>query len=205
MNVASGAELKLSGTGTISAGTLSLSDSSKLSLEVGTLTSAPITLSGGATLTGAVTLALTLTSQPANGTTFTLIDGSSALAGYSTGARFFANGTALNEGSTFNVTTGGFSDTFQISYVGGSDGDDVTVRVVPEPGALSHAPAPPPASSSARRACSADVAGCPPDADHEQLARHPCSDGLARAALRSSSCSWSLLSSGLSWPSSSQP
>ncbi|MEI9898083.1 MAG: autotransporter-associated beta strand repeat-containing protein [Chthoniobacter sp.] len=133
VRVASAAELRLSAAGAVSAGTLSLADGSKLSLEVGTLTSSTISLTDNVTLTGTITLALTLTADPTDGTLFTLIDGNSAVAGYGSGARFFADGHALAEGSTFNVTTGGFSQQFQISYLGGTDGDDVTIRAVPEP------------------------------------------------------------------------
>lgn len=134
VNVDSGAELKLSGAGSIIAGTLSLADSSKLSLEVGTLTSSTISLTGNATLSGNITLSLTLTADPLDGTLFTLIDGSSALAGYDTGARFIVNGSALANGSTFNVTSGSFSQSFTINYQGGADGNDVTLTaVVPEP------------------------------------------------------------------------
>jgi autotransporter-associated beta strand protein len=136
VTVASGAELKLSGTGNIAAGTLSLSDSSKLSLEVGTLTTAPISLTGNTSLSGDITLALTLTTAPADGTVYTLIDGSSPLEGYDDGARFMADGTVLDDGSFFTVNTGDLSERFQISYQGGADGNDVTVQAiqnVPEP------------------------------------------------------------------------
>jgi len=133
VNVSSGAELKLTGTGTVSAGTLGLSDTSKLSLEVGTLTATTISLTGNASLSGTVTLALTLTGDPVEGTLFTLIDGASPLTGYDSGARFAANGTPLDNGATFNVSSGSFSQNFIINYDGGADGNDVTILAVPEP------------------------------------------------------------------------
>ncbi|WP_207910680.1 beta strand repeat-containing protein [Chthoniobacter flavus] len=136
VNVSSGAELKLTGAGTVTAGTLGLSDSSKLSLEVGSLTATTISLTGNASLSGTITLALTLTNDPVDGTLFTLIDGASPLTGYDSGGRFAANGTPLNDGATFNVTSGAFSQNFIISYDGGADGNDVTILAVPEPSSL---------------------------------------------------------------------
>ncbi|MEI9898084.1 MAG: autotransporter-associated beta strand repeat-containing protein [Chthoniobacter sp.] len=136
VSVATGATLQLDGAGAISASTLSLGNNSTLSLEVGALTSNTISLTGAATLTGTIALALNLTADPTDGTLFTLIDGGSAVAGYAGGARFFADGQALDEGATFNVSTGGFTQEFQISYTGGSDGDDVVIRSVPEPSVL---------------------------------------------------------------------
>jgi len=139
VSVAGGATLQLGGAGAISATTLSLNNNSTLSLEVGSLTSNTISLNGAATLTGTVTLALNLSADPVDGTLFTLIDGDSPVDGYSSGARFFADGQTLDEGATFNVTTGGLSQDFQLSYVGGSDHDDVTLQAVPavpEPTAL---------------------------------------------------------------------
>lgn len=140
LSVSNGATLQLAGSGAISTGALSLSDHSTLSLEVGTLTSNTISLAGNAQLAGTITLALSLTADPTDGTLFTLIDGTSGpVTGYAAGARFFADGKALDEGATFNVTTGSFNQTFQISYAGGSDNNDVTLLAlpsVPEPGAL---------------------------------------------------------------------
>jgi autotransporter-associated beta strand protein len=134
VSVASGAALQLSGAGSVSAGTLSLAGNSTLSLAIGALTGNTISLTGNATLNGDVTLALTLTGQPANGASFTLINGSTPVNDGGGANLFVVNGTPEAEGSTFNVTTGGFSQNFQISYVGGSDGDDVTLlAVVPEP------------------------------------------------------------------------
>lgn len=136
VNVASGAELMLSGSGAVTAGTLSLANNAKLSLEVGTLTATEISLTGSASLTGSITLALTLTSDPLDGTTFTLIDGGAGLLGYDAGARFVVNGVSLDDGATFSVTSGSFSQNFVIDYDGGADGHDVTVRAVPEPSSL---------------------------------------------------------------------
>lgn len=139
VTVATGATLQLAGSGAISANTLSLANNSTLSLEVGTLTANTISLTGAATLTGSITLALNLTADPLDGTFFTLIDGASPLIGYSGGARFTFDGQTLNEGTIFHVTTGGIGQDFQISYVGGSDGDNVTLQAVPavpEPSAL---------------------------------------------------------------------
>ncbi|EDY18488.1 autotransporter-associated beta strand repeat protein [Chthoniobacter flavus Ellin428] len=131
VSVAGGATLQLGGAGAIRATTLSLNDNSTLSLEVGSLTSNTISLTGAASLAGTITLALNLIADPVDGTLFTLIDGNSPVTGYSSGGRFFADGQTLNEGTTFNVTTGGLSQDFQISYVGGSDHDDVTLQAVP--------------------------------------------------------------------------
>jgi autotransporter-associated beta strand protein len=136
VSVDANAELKLTGAGAVSGTTLTLADSSKLSLEVGTLTTAPITLTGSTILNGTVNLALTLTADPVDGTLFTLIDGSTPLLGYSSGARFAANGSALAEGASFLVTTGSFSQYFTISYIGGADGNDVTLLAIPEPSTL---------------------------------------------------------------------
>jgi autotransporter-associated beta strand protein len=132
VEVAGGAELRLADGGTISAGALALDNAAKFGLEVGTLTVAPISISGTTTLTGSIALALTLIADPADGMIFTLID-SAMLAGYESGARFYYNGVALNEGDLFFVFNGAFSQQFQFSYHGGSDGADVTVIAVPEP------------------------------------------------------------------------
>jgi autotransporter-associated beta strand protein len=137
VNVASGAALQLSGAGSISAGTLSLAGNSTLSLAISSLTGNTISLTGGAALNGDVTLALTLTGQPANGTSFTLINGSTPVNDGGGTNLFVVNGTPEAEGSIFNVTTGSFSQNFQISYAGGADDADVTLlAVVPEPGTI---------------------------------------------------------------------
>jgi autotransporter-associated beta strand protein len=131
VSVASGASLQLSGSGSISATTASLSNTSKLTLEVGTLTANTISLSGAATLAGTVSLALNLTADPTDGTLFTLIDGNAALKGYDTGARFAVNGVNVNDGGTFTINSNGFSQAFQINYGNGSA--DVTILAIPEP------------------------------------------------------------------------
>jgi hypothetical protein len=64
---------------------------------------------------------------------FTLIDGSSPFAGYIGGARFSYLGNLLDEGETFSVTTGAFTQELQISYAA-DGGKDVTVHATPEPG-----------------------------------------------------------------------
>jgi fibronectin-binding autotransporter adhesin len=132
VSVASGATLGLSGSGTITAGALTLNNTSTLSLQVDAVSSNTITLSDAATLAGSVTLALALTAQPMGGTLFTLIDGGSPLVGYSTGARFDVNGAAVADGGTFTVATGGFSQQFEINY--GDGNPDVTILALPEPG-----------------------------------------------------------------------
>jgi len=135
VTVSNGTTLALSGTGSIGAGTLTLNSSSTLSLEVGSLSANTISLSGAATLTGNVTLALTLTADPVDGTVYTLIDGNSPLIGYSTGERFTVNGVPVNDGSTFIVSSGAFTQQFQIAYGDGSA--DVTLQALPEPGVFS--------------------------------------------------------------------
>jgi len=132
VSVSSGASLGLSGSGTITAGALTLNNTSTLSLQVGAVSSNTITLSGAATLAGNVTLSLTLTAQPVGGTLFTLIDGGSPLAGYSSGARFDVNGVAVADGGVFTVATGGFNQQFEINY--GDGASDVTLLALPEPG-----------------------------------------------------------------------
>jgi hypothetical protein len=47
-------------------------------------------------------------------------------------SRFVYNGTALNEGTVFTVNNAIVSQTYQISYAGGT-GNDIVLRVVPEP------------------------------------------------------------------------
>lgn len=50
-------------------------------------------------------------------------------------ARFFYNGMRLDEGTLFTATSGAFTQTFSISYIGGT-GNDVVLSAVPEPGTI---------------------------------------------------------------------
>jgi hypothetical protein len=89
-------------------------------------------LAGGVMLSGNVTLGLTLGFNPAdNEDVFTLIlNGAGPIAG----GRFVHLGDVLDNNERFTVTTGGFSQEFEIRYDGG-DGNDLELLAVPEPAA----------------------------------------------------------------------
>jgi len=79
-----------------------------------------------------LTLAVGAISPP--GATFEIIrnDGGDAIILADNSARFVYNGATLDEGSIFTVNNAIVSQTYQITYAGGS-GNDVVLRVVPEP------------------------------------------------------------------------
>ncbi|MGV3533788.1 MAG: autotransporter-associated beta strand repeat-containing protein, partial [Chthoniobacteraceae bacterium] len=124
------------GIGALSTGALTLQAGSILSLEVGSLTADQVKIAGAASLNGSINLALTLTADPTDNTTFTILDGTAALLGYAEGARFSYLNNALDDGEQFIVTTGAFTQAFEISY-GTGGGDDVALMAVPEPGTAS--------------------------------------------------------------------
>ena len=126
--------------GTLGVSDLIMSGGSTFAVEVGSLTSDSLNVTGTAALsgTGNITLGITLTVDPTDFTNFVLInnDGSDA---FGFGAnRFSVGGTPLNDGDSFIVTTGAFTQEFQLDYTfnGGGDGqnNDVALLAVPEPG-----------------------------------------------------------------------
>ena len=134
VTVAGGAEVSPGNSiGTLTLGTIAFADSSTFAIELGVSTGDQLVLAGGGTISGTVNLALSLLADPLDGTVFTLIDGSSPFAGYIGGARFSYLGNLLDEGETFSVTTGPFTQELQISYAA-DGGKDVTVHATPEPG-----------------------------------------------------------------------
>jgi len=122
------------GIGTLSTGALTFQVGSNFSIEAGTSSADKVVIPlGNATLMGATNLVVTLTADPTDNQTFTIVDGSAPL---SLGAaRFSFNGTPLNQGDTFVVNSNGFIQGFSISYSADS-GNDVTLTTltVPEPG-----------------------------------------------------------------------
>jgi hypothetical protein len=118
--------------GTLTTGVLNLLGGSALSLEIGDLTGDQIKVNGAATLSGAITLALSLLADPVENTVFTILDGSAPLVGYATGARLTYQGNALDENEQFMVDGLNFSQIFTISYTAGG-GNDITLVAIPEP------------------------------------------------------------------------
>ena len=126
--------------GTLGVSDLIMSGGSTFAVEVGSVTADKLNVTGTAALSGAgnITLGITLTVDPTDFTSFVLInnDGSDA---FGFGAnRFSVGGTPLNDGDSFIVTSGAFTQEFQIDYTfnGGGDGqtNDVALLAVPEPG-----------------------------------------------------------------------
>ena len=132
LSVARNAKLKARGTGSVTAGSYSLLDGSEIDLELGVTTATTLIAGDNFSLEGNIKLSLALTADPLDGTLFTLLDGSGLLTGYSSGARFSFNSTVLNEGASFLVSSNGFDQMFQISYLV-DGGADVTLLAVPEP------------------------------------------------------------------------
>ena len=122
------------GIGTLTTGPLSLQADATLALEIGSTTADQVKLNGAGTIAGNVVLALTLTADPADFQSFTILDGTAALVGYAAGSRFSYLGGNLAEGQVFNVASGGFSQDFMISYLA-DGGKDVVLTAVPEPAA----------------------------------------------------------------------
>jgi autotransporter-associated beta strand protein len=105
---------------------LTLSDGSAFALNLGAFTSDSVVAAGAISLSGAVNLTLNLTADPTEGTAFTILSGASVSGDLSW------QGAALSEGSLFSVTTGSFSQLFEITYEGAA-GTAVDLIAVPEP------------------------------------------------------------------------
>jgi autotransporter-associated beta strand protein len=119
--------------GTLSTGPVAFASGSAFTLELGATTADKLLVAGAASLSGTIALNLTLVADPVDFTTFTVLDGTAALTGYAGGARFSFGANSLDEGEIFDVFTGPFSQTFQISY-NADGGNDVTLSAIPEPG-----------------------------------------------------------------------
>jgi autotransporter-associated beta strand protein len=119
--------------GTLSTGSVAFADGSTLSIELGVSTADQLLVIGGTNIAGTVNLGLTLLDDPLEGTYFTLIDGTAPFTGYDGGARFSYLGNSLDEGETFTVNSGLYSQEFLITYLG-DGGKDVKLQATPEPG-----------------------------------------------------------------------
>jgi autotransporter-associated beta strand protein len=136
VTVAAGGEIAPGvGIGTLTTGPVAFANGSILSIEVGTTAADRLLLDGAGSLAGTVTLSLSLLANPVDNTVFTLLDGTAPLIGYALGGRFQFGANLLDEGELFTVTTGAFSQPFQISYLA-DGGNDVTLLAVPEPGSV---------------------------------------------------------------------
>ena len=147
----------LGGTGTVGAVTLQAGGTLAPGESAGVLTTGSLLLSGGTlaaeltdaftydrlnvsgtvSFTSPVNLTLTLASTFAPDTKFTLIDNNlfDAIALADPLARFVFEGNPLEEGEVFAVAGGFGSQSFQISYAGGTDANDVVLTAIPEPSA----------------------------------------------------------------------
>ncbi len=126
--------------GTLGVSDLIMSGGSTFAVEVGSLTADKLNVTGTAALsgTGNITLSITLTADPTDFTSFVLINNDSSDA-FGFGAnRFSVGGTPLSDGDSFIVTSGAFTQEFQIDYTFNGGGDaqnnDVALLAVPEPG-----------------------------------------------------------------------
>jgi fibronectin-binding autotransporter adhesin len=123
--------------GTLTTGDLRFKSGAVLSLEIqGTALHDQLAIAGTLTLEGEVPLVLTLGYDPTDFVDeFVLVanDGSDAKQGDGV---FVAGGRPLPQSAEFPVATGEVTQWFRIDYAGG-DGNDVTVRAVPEPGTTS--------------------------------------------------------------------
>ncbi len=134
VTVASGADISPGNSiGTLSTGPVAFANGSAFTIELGSTTSDKLLVTGAGSLAGTVTLNLSLVDNPTDYTTFTLLDGSSLLGGYASGARFSFGGNSLDEGEEFELFSGPFYQAFTISYAS-DGGNDVTLLAVPEPG-----------------------------------------------------------------------
>ncbi|MDB6152439.1 MAG: transporter [Chthoniobacteraceae bacterium] len=118
--------------GALNTGAISLQGGSTFSLQIGGTTSDQLKVAGAATLTGAINLTLSLLADPAEGSTFTILDGSAALVGYSGGARLSYLGVPLAQDQIFTVVNGGFTQAFTLSYTADNN-HDIVLMAVPEP------------------------------------------------------------------------
>lgn len=127
------------GAGSLATGEV-LFSSGTLSIDLKDGTSAGydhLDVTGGITFDGTVTLALQLDYDPEDYVDVIRVfsnDGTDPTSLLGSTARFFYDGRILEEGQTFLVTSGPFSQYFQMHY--GLDGSDNDVRLVaaPEPG-----------------------------------------------------------------------
>lgn len=117
--------------GTLHTGPVSFASGSSLSTEIGATTADQLAITGAATLNGTVLLNIALLADPTDSTLFALLNGTMPILG---GGQFSYLGNTLDEGETFTVTDGGFTQQFQISYATDA-GSDVTLLAVPEPAA----------------------------------------------------------------------
>lgn len=121
------------GVGTLSTGALNLNGGTAL-FELAGTSSDKFSVTGAVAFGAPVALNLSFASDLADGTAFTLIanDGGDAFT-FAGGAGFTVLGSPVSEGVPFNYTSGAFTETFQLSYIG-NDGNDAVLTVVPEPG-----------------------------------------------------------------------
>jgi hypothetical protein len=119
------------GIGTLRTGNLLLGASSKLDLQIGSVSAFDrVEVTGAVTLDGPVQLTLSTTFDPQDGAdSFVIIsnDGIDPILG---NGRFTSGGVTLQEGMRF-VASG---QEWLISYRGGSESNDVVLYAVPEPG-----------------------------------------------------------------------
>ena len=135
-NVTVGADGEISpgnSIGTLSLGPVAFGNGSDFTIEIGVSTADQLVVAGAGSISGTVNLNLSLLADPTDDTYFTLIDGTSPFDGYAGGGRFSYSGNSLDEGETFIVTTGPFSQEFSITYAADA-GKDVVVHATPEPG-----------------------------------------------------------------------
>jgi autotransporter-associated beta strand protein len=93
-----------------------------------------LNVTGTVELKAPIDLTLSLSSMAPANTLFEIVqnDGADPVTFADGSSRFVYNGTALNEGTVFTVNNAIVSQTYQISYAGGT-GNDIVLRVVPEP------------------------------------------------------------------------
>jgi hypothetical protein len=119
----------------LNTGPFSLFDGSILSIEIGSVTSDQVNVTGGSLLEGNIPLVITLTADPVDGTPFTVINSTAGVTGYAGGARFVYAGNSLDEGEQFAVNSAPFTQIFEIRYAADA-GNDVLLVAVPEPGTI---------------------------------------------------------------------
>jgi autotransporter-associated beta strand protein len=118
--------------GTLNTGNLALNGGTAL-FQLGASTSDTLNTTGTVTFGAPVELSLNFNLDLANGRTFTLINNDLVDAfSITAGGGFAIGGVAIAPNTDFAYTSGSFTETFQISYEGGS-GNDAVLTVVPEP------------------------------------------------------------------------
>ena len=139
MNLRSGGTLAPGGisvdVGTLNTGAVSFDDGSIFSLQLDATGIDKANVTGAVTLAGTTTLSLTLEADPFDSLTYTILDSTTGVNGYAGGARFAYLGNSLDEGETFTVTSGLFSQEFQITYAA-DGGTNVALLAVPEPASM---------------------------------------------------------------------